>query len=291
MEYKKISGFTDEITSSIEGQINGMKELGISYMSIRGIGEKNIGDFSPEEFEKEIYPKLKDSCVKISSIGSPIGKIYIDDEVGFNKQIIVLENLCKICKIADVKYIRIFSFYIPKGENPDKYEDLVIKKLTEFIKIAAKYDICLIHENEKDIYGDVAYRCKNLIDELRSENFALIFDFANYVQVKEDTLKAYKLLKDDIIYVHIKDAKYDNDQNVVAGTGDGNIREILEDLFNSNYDGFLTLEPHLVKFDSLKSLEINEVDDIIKEDLADNGFEGFKMQLEALKIILKEIDC
>lgn len=290
MDYVKISGFSDEITSSLDGQLEAMKELGLKYLSLRGIGEKNIADFDLQAFENDVYPKLKEAGFKISSIGSPIGKIDIEDEEAFLKQKIILDNLCQICKKTGTSYIRIFSFYIPEGKDPDQYEEKVLKKMAEFIAIAKKYGVCLIHENEKEIYGDIAKRCKKLAEKFYGENFALIFDFANFVQVKEDTSDAYELLKDYIAYIHIKDAKYDNDQNVLAGTGDGNIKVILEDLFKNSFEGFLTLEPHLVKFDSLKDLEKNDVDAIIKEDLAENGFDGFRMQLEALKKMLKEIN-
>lgn len=289
MDYNKISGFSDEIDSDLELQLKGVKELGLDYISIRGVGNKSIGDFDPESFKEEIAPLLEKNSVKISSIGSPIGKIAIDDEEAMEKQLKILDNLCKICNLTGCDYIRMFSFYMPKGEDPDNYKDEVLRKLDAFIDIAKKYNVCLLHENEKDIYGDSPERCLVLAQKLFSDNFALIFDFANFVQVGADTIAAYKLLEKYLRYIHIKDAVYANDQNVPCGTGDGKIEEILKDLFSKGYDGFLTLEPHLVKFDSLQSLELEAAEDVIQEDLAESGFAGFKMQLDGLKKILANI--
>ena len=77
-------------------------------------------------------------------------------------------------------------------------------------------------------------------------HFKAIFDFANFVQCGEDTQECYDLLKDEIVYIHIKDAVSTDSQNVVCGTGEGKIPEILAQAIDSGYKGFLTLEPHLV---------------------------------------------
>ena len=45
------------------------------------------------------------------------------------KQKNMLDTLCQISHVLDCKYIRIFSFYIPKGEEADPYKDEVISKL------------------------------------------------------------------------------------------------------------------------------------------------------------------
>ncbi len=289
MEKIYISGFSDEIDKDLDQQLKKVRELGLDYISIRGIGDKNIADYSLEEFQTDIYPKLQENKIGISSIGSPIGKIFIDDDEAFDKQKEILKNLCQIANLTQTKYIRIFSFYIDKEKNPDDYKNQVLEKLKVFIDIASDYGLVLVHENEKDIYGDSLKRCLDLAENLYGDNFKLIFDFANFVQVGQEPREAYEKLKDYVDYIHIKDAIYNDNQNVVCGSGDGQIEEILRDLMARGYEGFLTLEPHLVQFDSLKSLELEDVSEIIKEDKAENGFEGFKMQLEALTNILNKI--
>ena len=60
------------------------------------------------------------------------------------------------------------------------------------------------------------------------ENFRGVFDFANFVQVGQDTLEAYELLKEHIAYVHVKDAILGSGRVVPAGYGDGHVGEILQ---------------------------------------------------------------
>ena len=80
------------------------------------------------------------------------------------------------------------------------------------------------------------------------EHFKAIFDFANFVQAKQDTLEAYELLKDYISYIHVKDARLENGMVVPSGYGDGNVEAILKNLFTNGFDGYLSLEPHLFDF-------------------------------------------
>ena len=73
-----------------------------------------------------------------------------------------------------------------------------------------------------------------------------IFDFANFVQCGQDTLEAYEMLKSYIAYIHVKDALKSDQSVVPAGYGDGNVAVILMRLSASGFDGFLSLEPHLL---------------------------------------------
>ncbi len=285
-----VSGFSDEISSDFIEQLEHVTKLGMSYISIRGVDKRNINDYTIEEINDYVKPTLEKYKVSISSIGSPIGKVFIDDEEGFIKQKEDLHRLCEIANILGTKYIRIFSFYIPKDEGADAYRDNVISKLKEYVAIAAKYDVILLHENEKDIFGDTDVRCLEILKGVNSSYFKAIFDFANFVQVNVETLPAYKLLESEIVYIHIKDAVFDLNENVLCGTGDGNIKEILKDLISKGYQGFLTLEPHLVMFDSLQDLELEAAEDVIKADKAKDGAEGYQMQYDALLEILKEIE-
>ena len=284
-----VSGFADEIDPQLDVQLQCVKELGMEYICLRAADGKGIADYTVEEFAESILPRLRSAGVKISSLGSPIGKIDIDDDAAYEKQLQQLDTLCRICSLADCKYIRMFSFWMV-NKNPDEWKDEVLKKLRGFADIAAKYGVILIHENEKDIYGDIGSRCKVILDELASPYFKAAFDFANFVQCGEDTTACWELLKEHVAYIHIKDAVAGKNENVVCGTGDGKIAEILKKAIREDgYEGFLTLEPHLVLFATLQSLEVVDAAEVISENKAKDGAEGYAMQYNALCRILKAI--
>ena len=288
-----ISGFADEIDPQLDVQLKVVKALGMDHICLRAADGKGIADYSVEEFQESILPRLNAAGVKISSLGSPIGKIDIHDEQAYAAQLEQLDTLCRICNLADCKYIRMFSFWMPKGEDPDSYTDLVLEKLAGFAKVAEKHGVILIHENEKDIYGDIGRRCKVILDRLASPHFKAAFDFANFVQCGEDPAECWELLKEHVVYIHVKDAVHGNNENVLCGTGDGKIPQLLPKIIREDgYEGFLTLEPHLVIFSTFKALEAMDAEQAeahFAHSSAKDGAEGYAMQYHALMDILKTI--
>ena len=75
-----ISGFADEISSSFDEQLRTVRELGMQYISLRSADKKGIADFTVEEVKNDLLPRLQAAGVGVSSLGSPIGKVKIDDE-------------------------------------------------------------------------------------------------------------------------------------------------------------------------------------------------------------------
>ena len=284
-----ISGFADEIDPQLDVQLKVVKDLGMEYICLRAADGKGIAEYSVEEFQEKILPRLQAAGVKVSSLGSPIGKIDIDDDAAYETPLTQLDTLCRICSLLDCKYIRMFSFWM-LNKNPDEWKNEVLRKLRGFADVAARYGVILIHENEKDIYGDIGSRCKTILDELASPYFKAAFDFANFVQCGEDTAACWELLKEHVAYIHIKDAVTGSNENVGCGTGDGKIPQLLAKAIKEDgYEGFLTLEPHLVLFATLQSLEVVDATEVISENKAKDGTEGYAMQYNALCEILKAI--
>ena len=155
-----------------------------------------------------------------------------------------------------------------------------------FVKMAAKRGITLLNENEKGLYADSPDRCLDLMQQLGCDNFKLVFDPANFAQCGFETYpQAYYMLKKHIAYMHIKDVCIADGINVPAGKGDGRIKDILQELRNSGYQGFLSLEPHLCAFVGLAELEKEP----ITIEKSDNPKELFGTAVNALCCLLNEI--
>ena len=174
-----LSAFADEIDPRLDVQMDVLEQHGISYIETRGVGGKNITEYSPEEV-REIKKQLDDRGFRISAIGSPIGKIGITDDFGPHME--SFKRTLEIAKILETRYIRMFSFYIPEGDKPEKYRDEVMDRWRQFLEAAEGTGIMLLHENEKGIYGDTPQRCLDLVKAMDSANLKLIFDPANFVQ-------------------------------------------------------------------------------------------------------------
>lgn len=277
----KITGFIDEIDKGFEKELEIAKNLKMNYVELRSINQKNIADITIHE-AIHIKKILDKKNIKVSSLASPIGKIRIADE-NLKEHFEKFKHLIKLCKIFQTRFIRIFSFFMEREEK-EKYEKKVIEELSKYLQYIENKNITLLHENEKNIFGDDISSCLKLVTTLNHPQFKLIYDSANFVQVGENPLKALETLEPYIKYYHLKDAHFYSPNNILIGDGDGQIKEILKRLQEKNYDGFLSLEPHLTNFSTLQSLEIESIEN--RDGQLKDGEEAFRKSYQRLQDIL-----
>jgi sugar phosphate isomerase/epimerase len=142
--------------------------------------------------------------------------------------------------------IRVFSFWMPEGDDPSIHRDEVLRRMAALCERAAGSGVILAHENEKGIYGNTPQRCLDIVDSIGSGALKLTWDAANFVQcgVRPYT-EGYAMLRPHLEYLQIKDATLATGEVVVAGEGDGEMRETIRALYADGFDGVFSLEPHL----------------------------------------------
>ena len=266
-----ISGFADEISPDLDMQLDTLATESIRYLEFRGVWNKNVLGLSDSEIAT-IKSTLERRGVKVSSIGSPIGKIAISDD--FAPHLDHFRRALEIARVLDAPFIRIFSFFIPAGDDPARYRDEVLDRMGRLARAAEGAGVTLVHENEKEIYGDIPARCLDILTQVNSPMLRAAWDPANFVQcgVRPHT-EGYDSLRPFIAYVHIKDALLTSGQVVPAGQGDGEIRETIAALRDSGFDGFFSMEPHLAAAGTF------------------SGFSGpdlFRVAVKAFKDLLRE---
>ena len=74
-----LSGFVDEISDDFTEQCQVASGLGLRYVEVRSAWGTNILDLDDSQLAT-VRETLDGYGLKVSSIGSPIGKISIDDE-------------------------------------------------------------------------------------------------------------------------------------------------------------------------------------------------------------------
>ena len=280
----KLYAFADEASNQMDRQIAAMQRNGLDGLEIRGVDGTNVSRISLQK-AKEVRKMMDDNGLHVWSIGSPIGKIRIDED--FQTHLECYRHTLDVANILGSENIRLFSFYMPKGEDPVLYRQQVIDHMSQFLEIGRGTGINICHENEKGIYGDIADRCLDLhqsMPELKG-----IFDPANYVQCGEDTLRAWGMLKNYIHYLHMKDALPDGSV-VPAGKGYGNVAAIVKSYLKQGGTA-ITLEPHLTVFDNLKELEEHGNTSIVGSQYRyTNNDAAFDAGATALKEILQEVN-
>ena len=247
-----LSGFIDEISDDFSEQCKVAAGLGLRYVEVRSAWGTNILDLDDAQLST-VRETLAEHGLKVSSIGSPIGKISIDDE--FPPHLERMRHAVEVAKTLEAPYIRLFSFFIPDGSDPGSWRDEVLSRMSALAEAAADSDVILVHENEKEIYGDIPRRCLDIVTSVSSPKLQLAWDPANFVQVGVRPFsEGYSILRPHLGYIQIKDALLADASVVVAGAGDGEVRETVRALRADGFDGFFSLEPHLGEYTAFGAL-------------------------------------
>lgn len=274
-----LSGIADEAGKTIEQQIEAHRKLGWNHIEVRNVNSVNLTRASDSEFD-EITKKLDEAGMLISCFASEIANWARNIGGDFKIDMDDLRQAIPRMKKTNTKYIRVMS-YPNDGRDESPWHKEVLKRLKELTSIAEGEGIVLAHENCSGWGGVSSENCLTLVEEINSPAFRVLFDTGNPPAEGQDSWKFYNTVKKHIVYVHIKDAKRDNDSAVFTfpGEGDGYVRNIISDLKSSSYEGVLSIEPHLSAVvhegkeaeDSSRATEVylkygRELQEIVNED-------------------------
>lgn len=244
-----LSAFADEIDPDPLKQIDVLKTCGVRHIEFRSILGTNVlalTDLQIQEFKS----LLDKNGFKLSAIGSPIGKIKIDDP--FEPHLEKFKRAIHLCGVFGTKNIRIFSYYPPDGFDGgwSKWRTEVMSRMTRKCELAKQAGVRLIHENEHRIFGDSPERVTDMMTTLRksfdADVIGAVHDPANFVFCGYDPWQGWLASKPWLVHFHIKDWKAGEEHGSLAGEGQGRIPEVIADAVKMNYSGFATMEPHLL---------------------------------------------
>ena len=255
----RISAFGDEIAAGLEDQLATLSECGVAGLELRAAWGVNVAEMGLDELSRA-ERLLRESRIAVSAVGSPIGKVPIDSS--FEAE---LERFGRVLRAAErlgTPLVRVFSFFIPGGRY-EEHRDEVLRRMARLAGEAEQAGFTLVHENESYIYGDTPERCADLLQSVASPALRAAFDPANFVQVGARPLAdAWHGLEPFVAHFHVKDAvPVDRsglppyparvpeeklmDSVRLPGQGAGDLAALLARLRARDYQGWLTIEPHL----------------------------------------------
>lgn len=241
----KLSAFADEAADDFISQVKYLVSENVPCIEPRFIDKKNVIELAQKQLN-QAGKIVRDYGLKVSAIGSPIGKIRIDEP--FGPHLDKFKRAVDIALFFQTPYIRVFSYYPPEGQNIADYRQQVLERMFAKIEIIKNLDVVMVHENEAGIYGHTAENCVDLVEAVGSPKLRLAYDPANFVAaeaIADNVKSCWPLMKPYVVHIHIKDWKLGTDIGSIPGEGDGQIKQLLAELAALNYDGALTMEPHL----------------------------------------------
>jgi sugar phosphate isomerase/epimerase len=243
-----LSAFADEIDPDPQKQIDVLKQSGIRHIELRSIHKTNVLDLTDHQVA-ELKSLLDRNGFKLSAIGSPIGKVSIDQP--FEPHLQRFQRALELCKTFGTPNMRIFSYYPAATGTWGDWRREVMDRLGEQVRLAEKAGVRLLHENEHRIYGDSPERIVDLMETVAPQagggrQLAAVYDPANYVFCGFDPWEGWQRTKQWTAHFHIKDWVRGEEHGRPAGEGHGRIAEVMAEAVAMKYDGFATLEPHLL---------------------------------------------
>ena len=239
-----LSGFGDEIDPDPQVQIAVLQALGARHIEVRSAWGVNVVDLDDGQLSS-LAQTLRAEGMAVSAVASPIGKV--DVALDAQHEVQRLRRVVRVAEALGTTSIRIFSFFRADGVAVSAIRDEVLVRMRLLADEAERAGVTLLHENEKDIYGDTPERVLDIVESVGSPALRVAWDSANFVQVgvarPHDT--GYDMLRPHLDYLQVKDALAATGQVVPAGLGDGQVAETLTALRDDGYDGFASLEPHL----------------------------------------------
>lgn len=238
-----LSGFGDEIDDDPALQVAVLQGLGANHIEVRSAWGTNVVDLSEQQLEY-LAGLLAGKKMKVSAIASPVGKV--DVSLPVEHEVERLRRAVRAAQVLDAQYIRIFSFYYGKGVAAEAVREDVLERMRALAAVAEEAGVILLHENEKDIYGDIPDRVLDIMKNVDSPALKVAWDAANFVQAGVKPFEeGYAKLRPYLVYLQVKDARFADGEVVPAGEGDGDVLRTVQALKEDGFVGFASLEPHL----------------------------------------------
>jgi sugar phosphate isomerase/epimerase len=246
-----LTGFADEAAQDLAGQIRATKELGWNAIESRGIGGRNIHDISDAEFDRACA-QLDEAGVHVNCFGSTIANWGKKIEDPFDITLTEVERAIPRMRRLGTKLIRIMSY--ARRNDSDQMEAERFHRLGEIARRFADAGITPVHENCMN-YGGMSWRhTMKMLDAV--PGLKLVYDTGNPVITRDysrggtnyqDPWEFYSSVRPHIAYVHIKDVVMQDGKEVYRypGEGGGHIPRVLQDLKDTDYDGGISIEPHM----------------------------------------------
>lgn len=231
-----LTGFCDETCEdkNLERQFAVAAALGLEWISLRfydlGAGVRNILAADQADLDR-IRSLLDKYGLRVSSIGSPIGKIKLHDvqdgttnsfrpfEAYLEQEV---ERICAIAECLRAPLIRGFSFYHPRGTAPQHHVAEAASRLRAIAERCRSRSLIFGLEVEANLIGQSGELVQELVQRVEAPNLVSIFDGANLVvqgHSASAVWKQYLAMRGSLGWIHVKDYQSESPGGAVAARG------------------------------------------------------------------------
>ena len=181
----KIGAITDQVSMDFEESLKFIKKLGLEYIEIHALWDKNIEELTDEEVS-EVKRLVKKYGLKVSLVSStlflqcpldesdkkygPIDDYFITIYGDYDLHIKALERCIELCDIFNTDKIRTFGFLKDKELDDDNAVARIKEKLARPIEMAERAGLMLVLENCPHTYLQFGSLTKRVIEDIGSKS-------------------------------------------------------------------------------------------------------------------------
>lgn len=244
-----LSGIADEAGRGIDAQIAAHRELGWDAIELRLIDGLNVAGALPDDAFEAAADALEEAGLQVTGFASAIGNWSRPIGDDFQRDVDDLKISIPRMQRLGTRFIRTMS-WVGTGVDDATWRDETIRRYRELARIAEDGGIYLAHENCTGWAGQSARHQRELFEAVDSEHLVLLFDTGNTISHGYEPWPYYTGVKDLIRYLHVKDCRRNpegggSSDYAYPGEGDARVRDVLDDLLASGYQGTIAIEPHV----------------------------------------------
>lgn len=229
-----LSAFADEAANQKTAvqQFAALAALGLQYYSIRfidvrGDGQiKNVMKLTRGEIQA-VRHLQNEYGLNVASIWSPLGKVKlrnVDDGtknayIPFKRYLASdVKKACELAHALETKLIRGFSFYHPRGSDPQAHLAQTVDQLAQIAETCHRSDLTFGLEVEANLVGSNGYLLAEIHRQVNHPALVLVFDAANLIvqgYSASEVLDQFRVMLPGLGWMHVKD--YHNPRPVTKG--------------------------------------------------------------------------
>lgn len=257
----RLAVISDEITQDFEKACQIMSGLGLRWIELRELWNKNVSTLDANELEV-VRRLLKKYKLQVTDIASPLFKTdwpgapraphansrdRLHSDFGADAQDQILERCISFAKTLGTDRIRCFDFWRLEDQTP--YRAAIDARLRQAAERCAKDNIILLLENEPTCNTATAKESAAMLKAVPNRNFMLSWDPANAAVAGDIPYPTgYELLpKDRIGHCGCKDlVRHPDGKHEWVPLGEGIVDWVgqLQALQHDDYRYGLSLEAH-----------------------------------------------
>ena len=223
-----ISAFADEAANhrtALE-QMTALAAIGLRsysprFIDLEGDGSvQHVVDLSQDQYARlgELHSEYD---IRVTSIGARVGKVkLLDIGDGSHNAYVPFEEYLSgevartiaAAKALDTKLIRGFSFYHPRGTNPEDHLDTAADRIRRIVETCAAEGLVYGLEIEPNLVGETGQLLAKLARRVDHPSMVLIFDGGNVAAQNKNPVQVFEEYQATLPYlgwIHIKDYRID----------------------------------------------------------------------------------